>query len=61
MSILQSLSQLTAENAVALTIKKLMQYKLAHKLITLHPKRTPQARLAGTYIIKMKGRGRELD
>lgn len=61
MSILQSLSQLTAENAVALTIKKLMQYKLAHKLITLHPKRTPQARLAGTYISKMKGRGMEFD
>lgn len=61
MSILQSLSQLTAEDTVALTIKKLMQYKLAHKLMTLHPKRTPQARLAGTYLSKMKGSGMEFD
>lgn len=61
MSILQTLSQFSEQDAVALSVKRLMQYKLAHKLIPLSPKRTPQAKLAGSYISKMKGRGMEFD
>lgn len=61
MSILQTLSQLSQQDAVALSVKRLMQYKLAHKLTPLQPKRTPQAKLAGSYISKMKGRGMEFD
>ncbi len=61
MSILYSLNQVTAQDAVHLVIKRLMQYKLAHKLIDLSPKRVPQGKLAGSYISKMKGRGMEFD
>lgn len=48
-------------NGVNLSIPELLQYRHHAKAIDLTPKRAPQARLAGTYVTRLKGRGMEFD
>lgn len=48
-------------NGVMLTTAELLRYQQLSKLVNLTPKRTPQARLAGSYLTKHKGRGMEFD
>lgn len=48
-------------NGVNLSIAELLQYRHHAKAIDLTPKRAPQARLAGTYVTRLKGRGMEFD
>jgi len=54
LSVLQS-------NGVTLSTAELLRYQQLAKLFSLTPKRTPQARLAGSYLTKHKGRGMEFD
>ncbi|UAA40732.1 DUF58 domain-containing protein [Paraneptunicella aestuarii] len=44
-----------------LNIKELLQYRSKTALIDLNPRRTIQAKLAGSYVTKTKGRGMEFD
>lgn len=48
-------------NGIELNVKELLQYRQFATLLDLSPKRTPQARLAGSYLTKHKGRGMEFD
>lgn len=48
-------------DGVNLTIKELLFYKNKTSLLDLSPKRTVQAKLAGSYLAKTKGRGMEFD
>lgn len=48
-------------DGVNLGLHELVRYQSQTKLLDLSPKLTPQARLAGTYITKHKGRGMEFD
>lgn len=48
-------------DGVHLSVKELVQYRHHVKQLDLTPKRTPQARLAGTYVTRLKGRGMEFD
>ena len=48
-------------DGVNLGMPELLQYKAKTALLDLAPKRTMQARLAGSYLTKMKGRGMEFD
>lgn len=48
-------------NGIQLNVKELLQYKQFAGLIDMKPTRTPQARLAGSYLTKHKGRGMEFD
>lgn len=48
-------------NGVSLSIAELLQYRHHANAIDLTPKRPPQARLAGTYVTRLKGRGMEFD
>lgn len=43
------------------TIKELIQYRNKTSLMDLKPRRTIQAKLAGSYVTKTKGRGMEFD
>jgi len=43
------------------TIKELIQYRNKTSLLDLKPRRTIQAKLAGSYVTKTKGRGMEFD
>lgn len=48
-------------DGVHLSVGELVRYRHHVKHIDLTPKRTPQARLAGTYVTRLKGRGMEFD
>lgn len=48
-------------NGIELNVKELLQYRQFAGLLDLTPRRTPQARLAGSYLTKHKGRGMEFD
>ncbi|NVK55922.1 MAG: DUF58 domain-containing protein [Alteromonadaceae bacterium] len=48
-------------NGIQLGVKELLQYRQFANLLDLSPRRTPQARLAGSYLTKHKGRGMEFD
>ncbi len=48
-------------NGVTLSTGELLRYQQLSKLFSLVPKRAPQARLAGSYLTKHKGRGMEFD
>lgn len=48
-------------DGVSVTVSSLLRYQQLSTLLNLAPKRTPQARLAGTYLTKHKGRGMEFD
>lgn len=48
-------------DGVNLGIKELLYYQSKTGLLNLNPKRTNQARLAGAYLTKSKGRGMEFD
>lgn len=56
-------SQLNAlqSDGVTLSTAELLRYQQLAKLFSLTPKRTPQAKLAGSYLTKHKGRGMEFD
>ena len=48
-------------DGIHLGVKELLQYRQFANLLDLTPRRTPQARLAGSYLTKHKGRGMEFD
>ena len=48
-------------NGVNLGVAELLQYRHHTNAMDLTPKRPPQARLAGTYVTRLKGRGMEFD
>lgn len=48
-------------DGINLTIKELIQYQGLTGLVNLSPKKTVQAKLAGAYLAKTKGRGMEFD
>ncbi|BDX06212.1 DUF58 domain-containing protein [Planctobacterium marinum] len=48
-------------NGVAVDMAELLYYRNRTSLLNLNPHKTVQARLAGTYLTKMKGRGMEFD
>jgi uncharacterized protein (DUF58 family) len=48
-------------NGVSLDMAEMLYYRSKTSLLNLTPQKTVQARLAGTYITKMKGRGMEFD
>lgn len=48
-------------DGIQLSVGELLRYQQLTKLLDLTPKVTPQARLAGTYLTKHKGRGMEFD
>jgi uncharacterized protein (DUF58 family) len=48
-------------NGVNLSITELLQYRHHSRGIDLSPKHPPQARLAGAYVSRLKGRGMEFD
>ncbi|WP_100641986.1 DUF58 domain-containing protein [Alteromonas facilis] len=48
-------------NGISLCVPELVRYRHHTKALDLSPKKTPQARLAGTYVTKLKGRGMEFD
>lgn len=48
-------------NGIALGIEELLCYQQFAKQIDLTPRKTPQAKLAGGYVTKHKGRGMEFD
>ena len=48
-------------NGVSLAMQELLYYRSKTSLLNLTPRKTLQARLAGTYLTKMKGRGMEFD
>lgn len=53
--------ELLHSDGVSLRSAELLRYQQLAKLIDLTPKRTPQARLAGSYLTRHKGRGMEFD
>lgn len=57
----QSTLEQLKSNGIELGVKELLQYRQLANLVDLTPRRTPQARLAGSYITKHKGRGMEFD
>ncbi|MBT0587519.1 DUF58 domain-containing protein [Alteromonas oceanisediminis] len=48
-------------SGTTLSLAELLQYRHHSALVDLTPKRAPQARLSGTYVTKLKGRGMEFD
>lgn len=56
----KQLAQLQSDG-VTLQLRELVNYQAQTKLLDLAPKSAPQARLAGTYITRHKGRGMEFD
>ena len=58
--IVQQLSRLNTDG-VSLSVAELLRYQQLARLMDLTPSRTPQARLAGSYLTKHKGRGMEFD
>lgn len=61
---MQSVSEqleLLHSDGVNLSSAELLRYQQLAKLMDLTPKRTPQARLAGSYLTRHKGRGMEFD
>lgn len=48
-------------NGVELDMAEMLYYRSKTSLLNLNPRKTVQARLAGTYLTKMKGRGMEFD
>lgn len=48
-------------NGVSVDMAELLYYRSKTSLLNLTPRKTVQARLAGTYLTKMKGRGMEFD
>lgn len=48
-------------NGVSLDMAEMLYYRSKTSLLNLTPRKTVQARLAGTYLTKMKGRGMEFD
>jgi uncharacterized protein (DUF58 family) len=48
-------------DGVSLSMQELLYYRGKTQLLSLRPEKTVQARLAGTYLTKMKGRGMEFD
>ena len=61
MSDVHSQLALLQTNGVNLSTAELLRYQQLAKLFSLSPKRSPQARLAGSYLTKHKGRGMEFD
>jgi uncharacterized protein (DUF58 family) len=61
MSDVHSQLALLQTNGVNLSTAELLRYQQLAKLFSLAPKRSPQARLAGSYLTKHKGRGMEFD
>lgn len=57
----QSLLARLQSDGIHLGVKELLQYRQIANLLDLSPRRTPQARLAGSYLTKHKGRGMEFD
>ena len=53
--------QTLQSDGVTLSTAELLRYQQLAKLFKLTPKRTPQAKLAGSYLTKHKGRGMEFD
>ncbi|MEW9798129.1 DUF58 domain-containing protein [Alteromonas sp. CYL-A6] len=61
---MQTISQqlsLLQSNGVALTVSELLRYQQLTRLLDLSPRRQPQAKLAGSYLSRHKGRGMEFD
>ncbi|GGW74521.1 DUF58 domain-containing protein [Alteromonas halophila] len=58
--IAQQLARLNSDG-VTLSVAELVRYQQLARLIDLTPSRRPQARLAGSYLTKHKGRGMEFD
>lgn len=54
------LNQRSADG-VSLNMKQLLYYKAKTSLLSLSPRKTIQAKLAGSYLAKTKGRGMEFD
>lgn len=50
-----------ATDGINLSVPELLRYQQLTRLMDLTPKRTPQARLAGSYLTRHKGRGMEFD
>lgn len=48
-------------DGVTLSMQELLYYRAKASLLSLQPQKAVQARLAGTYLTKMKGRGMEFD
>lgn len=48
-------------NGVTLDMAEMLYYRSKTSLLNLTPRKTVQARLAGSYLTKMKGRGMEFD
>ena len=48
-------------DGVTLGIKELIHYQGKTALLNLSPRKTVQAKLAGSYLAKTKGRGMEFD
>jgi uncharacterized protein (DUF58 family) len=61
MTHVQAQLQKLLSNGVNLSTGELLRYQQLSKLFSLTPKRAPQARLAGSYLTKHKGRGMEFD
>ncbi|XOV78354.1 MAG: DUF58 domain-containing protein [Aestuariibacter sp.] len=57
---LQWLQKLNIDG-VNLSMSEMLYYQSKTSLLSLRPEKTVQARLAGTYLTKMKGRGMEFD
>lgn len=57
----QAQLQKLLSNGVSLSTGELLRYQQLAKLFSIAPKRAPQARLAGSYLTKHKGRGMEFD
>jgi uncharacterized protein (DUF58 family) len=53
--------QKLGSNGIELTVKELLQYQPFSDLLDLTPKVMPQAKMAGSYVTKHKGRGMEFD
>ncbi len=58
--IAQQLARLNTDG-VTLSVPELVRYQQLARLMDLTPSRRPQARLAGSYLTKHKGRGMEFD
>ncbi len=61
MANVQAQLQKLLSNGVTLSTGELLRYQQLAGLFNLAPKRPPQARLAGSYLTKHKGRGMEFD
>ena len=48
-------------DGVSLNMKQLLHYKAKTGLVSLSPRKSNQAKLAGSYLAKTKGRGMEFD